>query len=288
MKHAQHQRFKIIAEFEFEISQQINRFEQHTAVGQPFPLVVPGNDILKIAHCARLTDIGVFAHHFLLEIVQERERLLVFGVFEVGVQYLGGIVVKLFAVPDDAALILGQPREQELEALFVRIRILHQFIALVDRAAHILAAYNVVEAQDHGAGILDHIHVRHHTSRKRVDQLLPLDGKGTVLPHVVRIVAVLLIGNADDHHAFFGVHEKTALPARPDQILLLRVELHKGDFFNTRVGPVLSIVPDGCDRPVGLPEHAHQEPLAELVQTPGKKRRRGPAFRGNGKTIQFH
>jgi len=121
-----------------------------------------------------------------------------------------------------------------------------------------------------------------------VDQLLPLDGKGTVLPHVVRIVTVLLVGNTDDHHAFFGVHEKTALLARPDQILLLRVELHKGDFFNTRVGPVLSIVPDGRDRPVGLPEHAHQEPLAELVQTPGKKRRRGPAFRGNGKTIQFH
>jgi len=121
-----------------------------------------------------------------------------------------------------------------------------------------------------------------------VDQLLPLDGKGTILPHVVRIVAVLFVGNADDHHAFFGVHEKAALPARPDQILLLRVELHKGDFFNARIGPVLAVVPDGRDRPVGLPKHAHHKPLAELVQAPGKKRRRSPALRGNGKAVQFH
>ena len=96
--------------------------------------------------------------------------------------------------------MLEKPGIEELETFFLGIRILHHFVSFVDNPARVLAANDVVDAQEHIGIVSDDARHGEVLSGQRVDDTHRFHGKRAVLADVVLAELVLPVIDLDDHH----------------------------------------------------------------------------------------
>ncbi len=216
------------------------------------------------------------------------EGLVVVRRKQVVVQHLDDVGEEFVAVPDDAALVLGQPRVQELQALFVRVGVLDDLVAFEDDPARVFAAGYVVQAQEHVGGVLDDVQVAQHLAGHGVDHFLRFHGQRAVLPYVVGIELVLAVGDAQDDHPPFRVQEVARLVDGAQGFFLVGVHADQGQLFHAGVGAGIALADHGGDGAVRLAQHADHEPFAHLVQPPREQRAGGAPLGHDGKAVQLH
>ena len=152
------------------------------------------------------------------------------------------------------------------------IGILHDLRALVDDAARVFAAHDVVEPEEHVARVLDDVQAAQGLARERMEHFLGRHGERPVLAHVAGVEAVLAVDDAQDDHAPRRVEEKAVAADDAEGFFLILVNADQGDLFHLGVAPVLAVGEIGGEGAVALAHDPQQETLAHLVELAGEER----------------
>ena len=277
-----------VHELELQICHCLQGQLYHLPVGDAISVEGARPQFLEKAHTPCLLDVAKARADLDVQFAQIPELLVLLRGEEVAREHAVDLGKKLLAVVYHAALVLGEPVVEHLEALFVRFRGFDNLGSLVDHMARVLAVHDVVQAQVHVGGVADDVEPLEHLSCEGMDDLLGCHGESPVLADVGLIVAMLPVGHAQDDDAVFLIQEKALAGNGLDGIFLICVHGYEGNLFHLweMVRALLACV--GGDGPVRLSEHTQHESLVCKRELACEHGSRGPAFAHNGKAVEFH